>query len=102
MDDRVAAIDAKHRRVQAALLWTGIGALIYVVLLIAVLSQLRTPLPAWVPLLWIPLPLVVIAVPALRVWLASLNAQAARAHVGATLESIDALEAEQKKRRNRQ
>jgi hypothetical protein len=102
MVDRVAKIDAKRSRVLAAILWTGVGALVYVVLLIAVMSQLRTPLPGWVPLLWFPVPFIVIAVPALRVWLASLNAQAVRAHVGATLESIDALEAEQKKRRNRQ
>jgi uncharacterized protein (DUF983 family) len=102
MDDRVADIDAKRSRVQAGLVWTGVGALIYVVLLIAVLSQLRTPLPAWVPLLWIPLPLVVIAVPALRMWRASLNGQMLRAQADATRKSIDALEAEQNKRRKRQ
>jgi hypothetical protein len=101
MDDRVAKIDAKRSRVLAAILWTGVGALVYVVLLIAVMSQLRTPLPGWVPLLWVPFPLFVIAVPVLRVWHVLLNAQAANAQVDAARESIDALEAEQKKRRKR-
>jgi hypothetical protein len=101
MDDRVAKIDAKRSRVLAAILWTGVGALVYVVLLIAVMSQLRTPLPGWVPLLWVPFPLFVIAVPVLRFWQVLLNAQAANAQVDAARESIDNLEAEQTKRRKR-
>ena len=92
--DVVAALDAKAERVRGALYGVAGGALVYVIALIAVLSQLRTPLPDWIRLLLLPIPLFVIAIPALRVWRRSLMAQAALAQVASARDSVDELAAE--------
>jgi uncharacterized protein (DUF983 family) len=101
METRVAAIDAKRRRVQAAILWTALGGVAYIVVLILVLKNVTTPLPAWVPLVWIPMPVVILGIPALRFWSRSLQIAAVRARMADTTESIDALEASQKEQRSR-
>jgi hypothetical protein len=101
MDQRVAAIDAKRRRVQAALLWTALGGLAYIVVLILVLKNITTPLPDWVPFVWIPMPVIILGIPALRFWSRSLQIAALRAQMAATMESIDEFEVAQKEQRRR-
>jgi hypothetical protein len=94
MDERVAAIDEKARRVGVALGWVAVSSVIYLVLLIAVMSQLRTPLPSWTPALFWPLPLFVVAIGVLRYRRTWLKGDAALAQAQATSRSLDALEEE--------
>ena len=101
MDPEVERVVQARARVQTATLWTGLGTLVYLIILIAVASQLRTPLPFWAPALFVPMPVLLIALPVLRYLKSSLLADEARARLDALSRDIDDLEAEQKRHRRR-
>jgi hypothetical protein len=92
MDDDVARLDARAQRVGFAIFAVAIGMLVYFVILCAVLSTVRTPLPWWVAVVISPVPLFVVAIVVLRVVRASLEIEAARAQVRATERAIDDFE----------
>jgi hypothetical protein len=94
MDEDVAAIDEKARRTRVALGWVAATAGLYLVLFIAVMSQLRTPSPSWSSYLFWPIPLFAIALWVLRYRHTWLKADAAMAQVRATQRSLDDLERE--------
>ena len=92
MDDGVARLDARARRVGFAIVIVSIAALVYLVVLIAGLGTARTPLPEWIAAGVIPLPLFVVAIVVLQVVRRSLVAAAAWAQVLAAESAIDDLE----------
>ena len=92
MDADVARLDARAQRVGFAIVAVAIGMLVYFVLMCAVLSTVRTPLPGWIAVVMLPLVAVIIAIPVLRVVHASLVIEAARAQVRATERAIDEFE----------
>lgn len=94
MDERAASIDAKVRRVGVALAWVVGAAVLYLVLFIAIMSQLRTPTPSWVSSLFWPIPLFAVAIGVLRYRHTWLKGDAALAQAAATSRSFDALEDE--------
>jgi hypothetical protein len=92
MDDDVARLDARARRVSFASAMVILAGFVYFFVLIAVLNTVRTPLPGWIAVVMLPLVAVIIAIPVLRVVHASLVIEAARAQVRATERAIDEFE----------
>lgn len=94
MDKQGAAIDARARRVGVALAWVVAASALYFVLFIAVMSQLRTPMPSWSTYLFWPIPLLTVAIWGLRYWRTWLKGDAAMAQAKAAERSLDELERE--------
>lgn len=102
MDETVAELDAKTKRANTAMLWTALASGVYFLLMIAVFSQLRTPLPDWMPLFFLPVPGFVIAIRVLQARRTSLKSQALVAQFRLTSASVyklaDEIEEHQRRR----
>lgn len=94
-DARARRLDRKARRLGVAILAVAVGSVLYLVVLIAVLSQLRTPLPGWLFVVVVPLAIPIVAIPVLRSLRNGALADAVLARVRAAQRAIDELEAEQ-------
>ena len=77
-----------------AIVVVAIAGLGYLALVIAVLSQVRTPLPWWAIPLFLGILPFGIAIPVLRSWRAHLVGTAAQAHIAETIRILDEIEAE--------
>jgi len=96
MDARADALSAQAKRVREYSGAAGALVLVYLLVFIGIMSQQKTPLFAGWQLLLLPFPVLFLAIPVLRVWSISLFAEAAKAQVEATRDSLDDLERELK------
>jgi len=90
------ALTAQAKRVREYSGAAGALLLVYLLIFIGIMSQQKTPLFAGWQLLLLPFPVLFLSIPVLRAWSTSLFADAAKAQVEATLDSLDELEREQK------
>jgi hypothetical protein len=94
MDAEVAALDARVRRLGAAIAVVAGASILHLGVVIAILSQVRTPLPGWAIPLFVSVAIGPVAIVVLRIVRTATLVAAARAQTGAVHRSIDALEAE--------
>jgi hypothetical protein len=97
MDAEVAPLDARVRRLGVAIAVVAGASIVHLVLVIAILAQLRTPLPGWAGPLFVSLMIGPVAIVVLRIVRTAALVAAARARIDAAHRSIDALEAEQER-----
>ena len=93
MDAETAALLERARRLRTVIVVVALATLGHLLLVIAILAQVRGPgLPGWVIPLFLSLALGPIALVVLRTLANSLEADAAKAEIEATLRILDELD----------